>query len=315
MKRVSTDAALARAQASLGPLRRSNGFARFRTCPACGSTSTRAFWIGHDQEGYATAGCHRCKVTTRTALELLGLLDGRVYEPPPDWKPSGPSESERRARASQLLAQALASPKVDAALEYANQTLLWPDIETMKRLRSGEREGRVVLSVWEDSDHPLPLGICCYAMPGTPARERSDRKLIAHGRRGLWPRPRDVVDGVHLPGWLVLVEGPAAAATALGCGLACVSYPSASGLAEADVERVAARSRRVVVIGDCDDAGREAIDATVLRLETAGVEAVGVDLDPERDDGFDVGDYLREVNDPDPLVAGARLAREIEEAL
>jgi hypothetical protein len=222
-----------------------------------------------------------------------------------------------RVRLEKSWADALASPHLDAALAHAERSLL-ADAADLTRLRSGECEGRLVFAVRDDAGGLI--GLERYAMPGSRARSAlggAVPKLLAvsGSRRSLWPAPGQVRVGGHLPGTLLVCEGPPAAVTLAGCGFTAVSFPNASGLMARDASRIAARFRRAVLLGDADEVGRAGASASAAILRDHGVDAVAIDLFSGIGDGRDVGDVLRARVERDsltPLAAGAWLADRLE---
>jgi hypothetical protein len=70
--------------------------------------------------------------------------------------------------------------------------------------------------------------------------------------------------------------------------------PGAQGWDREDAERF--RGRRVVVVTDCDKPGRAAANRVARDLAGLAQEVRLLDLDRGRDDGYDIGDFLRDAH-------------------
>jgi len=105
-------------------------------------------------------------------------------------------------------------------------------------------------------------------------------------RRDLFPAP-ETVEGEEL--WLVEGEPDAVAARTLG--LAGVAVPGTNGWRAEWAERIA--GRRVHLALDCDAPGRQAAERIAADL-APHAEVRVLDLNPAREDGYDLGDLLRE---------------------
>ena len=128
---------------------------------------------------------------------------------------------------------------------------------------------------------------------------RKEKVIAASGKpRKIWPDPEDQ------PGDVVfVVEGRADAITAAELGYPVVSVPNAGYRFKAgEAERIMARRHRVYVIADCDEPGRKGARRWAHDLAEHGA-AFLVDLAPEKDDGWDLGDVFANALRIDP--AGA----------
>jgi hypothetical protein len=116
--------------------------------------------------------------------------------------------------------------------------------------------------------------------------------LAAAGSRlGLIPHPERVA------GPVVLVEGPSDMLAARSAGLAAIAVP---GTHAWRTEWASAfTGRDVIVVMDADRPGREAAVRIAADLRLHGARAPIVELDPSRDDGYDLSDWLRAGNNPD----------------
>jgi hypothetical protein len=269
--------------------------------------------------------CFRCQASYGQLLDALGLtlLDFGMTEASGHVgrrRASGAAVLATRAGLERLWADALNSPRLDAALRHAERVLLC-DSSDLVRLGTGESEGRLVFAVRDDAGRLV--GLERYAMPESRARRElrhgAPKLLAAAGsRRSLWPAPVDVRIGEHLDRTLVVCEGAPAAATLAGCGLSAISFPNSAGLSGSDVGRIASRFLRAIVLADADRVGRAGASVSARLLREHGVAAVMVDLFPGVDDHRDAADVLRFRAVFDGLTssaAGAWLAKRLEIAL
>lgn len=108
---------------------------------------------------------------------------------------------------------------------------------------------------------------------------------VPGSRRELFPPPE------HLPApTLVLCEGEPDALAAHTAGIQAVAIPGAGGWRSAWASRFA--DRRVLVTLDCDNEGRNAARLIARDLTRTAAELTVVDLDPDRDDGYDLTNHL-----------------------
>ena len=131
------------------------------------------------------------------------------------------------------------------------------------------------------------------------------KSLALRGRpRGLFPAPESAKGGV-----IWLVEGEPDAVSGATLGLSAVAVPGVKGWKSDYATRFA--GRKVVVCMDCDEPGRTVAQSIADDLLSVGVEHQVLNLDPERSDGFDLGDYLttpqvrtREAGESPPAACG-----------
>jgi hypothetical protein len=121
--------------------------------------------------------------------------------------------------------------------------------------------------------------------------------LAASGTRlGLIPRPVPGQEDV----WLV--EGPSDMLAARSAGLPAIAVPGTHAWRTEWAE--AFSGRRVTVVMDADRPGRHAAVRIASDLEQHVAAHVRIlELAPERDDGYDLSDWLRECNHPRTLTA------------
>jgi hypothetical protein len=113
--------------------------------------------------------------------------------------------------------------------------------------------------------------------------------------RQLFPPPETIgQDAVEL----VLTEGEPDQVAAASAGYTAVAVPGVEGWKAEYAGRFAGRRWTVFVVFDADAGGRRAAHRVAGDLAAAGVDARVVDLAPERDDGYDVTDYLLEYGGP-----------------
>ena len=118
--------------------------------------------------------------------------------------------------------------------------------------------------------------------------------LAAAGTRlGLIPHP-ELAEGA-----VVLVEGPSDMLAARSAGLPAIAVPGTH--AWRAEWALAFSGREVTVVMDADRAGREAAVRIARDLRAHGAKTAIVDLNPSRDDGYDLSDWLRAGNKPTAL--------------
>lgn len=149
-------------------------------------------------------------------------------------------------------------------------------LQTLSRFQVGFDGERVVFPVY-DVEGRL-VGLVRYK----PGRKP---KTMAVGDRHLWPAPESV-EASHV--WLV--EGEPDMLSAAEIGLDAIAVPGVA-IWKQDWE-LRFVGKRVTVCFDCDSEGREGALKRAESLRSAGVDVRVVDLDPGRDDSFDVGDCV-----------------------
>lgn len=116
--------------------------------------------------------------------------------------------------------------------------------------------------------------------------------LAAAGTRlGVIPHPELVTGSV------VLVEGPSDMLAARSAGLPAIAVPGTHAWRAEWASALTGRD--VTVVMDADRPGREAAVRIAADLQRHAARAQVVDLDPGRDDGYDLSDWLRAGNNPD----------------
>jgi hypothetical protein len=116
--------------------------------------------------------------------------------------------------------------------------------------------------------------------------------LAAAGTRlGLIPHPK------LIPGPVVLVEGPSDMLAARSTGLPAIAVPGTHAWRAEWAS--ALTDRDVTVVMDADRPGREAAVRIAADLHQHGARAAVVELDPRRDDGYDLSDWMQAGNNPD----------------
>jgi hypothetical protein len=107
---------------------------------------------------------------------------------------------------------------------------------------------------------------------------------VAGSKRLLFPAPEAV--GRQRP--LFVVEGEPDAVSVWSCGHQAVAIPGAGSWRPEFLTRLV--RHRVVVLADCDPQGR----ALARRVASELPGGKWVDVEPGRDDGYDIGDMVRE---------------------
>jgi hypothetical protein len=118
--------------------------------------------------------------------------------------------------------------------------------------------------------------------------------LAAAGSRlALIPHPNLVTGSV------VLVEGPSDMLAARSAGLPAVAVPGTHAWRAEWASALTGRD--VTVVMDADRPGREAAVKIAHDLQRHGARSAIVDLNPTRDDGYDLSDWLQAGNKPTAL--------------
>ena len=153
---------------------------------------------------------------------------------------------------------------------------------TMLELELGVDRGRITIPV-RDDERQL-IGLLRYR----PWPEPGEPKMLAAAgsRRALLPHP-----AAEPSTQVLLVEGEPDMIAARSRGLPAIAVPGVDGWRRAWAQLLA--GREVTVIMDCDEQGRAA--AAVIESDLSSLGAVRVlDLAPDRNDGYDLTDWLLE---------------------
>jgi Toprim-like len=246
----------------------------------------------------------------REAIDLMithGLTDRR---PRPDPAPGG-TPSHASAAPSEAPIH-IPSPAADRSNRRVASSLSCNDEEVRRWARALRDNDRLLARLrdergWEpdilrrrrigfDGERiTVPITKQCGALQGV-LRLRVDawqkpKVLAAAGSRlGLIPHPERVAGSV------VLVEGPSDMLAARSAGLAAIAVPGTH--AWRAEWATAFTGRDVTVVMDADRPGREAAVRIAADLQRHGARAQVVELDPDRDDGYDLSDWLRAGNNP-----------------
>jgi putative DNA primase/helicase len=149
---------------------------------------------------------------------------------------------------------------------------------TLERLGVEHDHGRYVFTIHDEAGDVA--GRVRYADDGSQPKMRADAGMS----RDLWPRPEDV-DG----GYLVVVEGEPDAVTMAQLGLPVVALPGTGKWQTEWPARLAAGRDAVFFVADCDAVGRKRMEVAA-RKAASMTTAFVIDIAPDRDDGYDVGD-------------------------
>jgi len=151
---------------------------------------------------------------------------------------------------------------------------------TMLELELGVDRGRITIPVRDDERRLI--GLLRYR----PWPQPREPKMLATvgSRRALLPHPA-AEPSTHV----LLVEGEPDMIAARSRGLPAIAAPGVDGWRPAWAELLA--GREVTVVMDCDEQGRIAAAAIESHLSSLCVVRV-LDLAPDRNDGYDVTDWL-----------------------
>jgi DNA primase len=152
--------------------------------------------------------------------------------------------------------------------------------EAMRELELGFDRGRITIPI--RSRHGRLRGVLRYRPDGRP------KMLAVHGTRlGLIPHPA-VEPSEHV----LLVEGPPDMIAARSRGLPAIAVPGDHSWRPEWAALLT--GRRVTVVSDADAPGRALATRIARNLYSVVSELVAVDLAPEREDGYDLTDWLLE---------------------
>lgn len=214
----------------------------------------------------------------RGAMELLerhGLVAKRevgVRAP----APSDARERDVAAARERLAASGQVLDRLEVLRGWSPQAVL--------SLGLGIAGDRLVFGVRDGSGRLV--GVNRFAP--NPVSRRGPKMIADRGSvRELFPAPETLAGGVV---WLVEGEPDAVAARTLS--LSACGVPGVQGWRAGWARRF--EGRRVVVCMDADPAGREASGRIVADLVAGGVAAGAVDLAPNSDSGYDLGDVVAE---------------------
>jgi hypothetical protein len=176
------------------------------------------------------------------------------------------------------------------ALELVDRFRGWtePAIERLELAWLAE-ERRVGITVRD------PVGDVAGELLYDPTGEHHPKMIARAGTpRELFPPPELIGDAEldeHRTVWLL--EGEPDAIRAWSLGLVATAVPGAANWREEWAARFTGRHLRVIVCFDCDQAGRAGAARAAASIAAAGVDARLLELDPDRDDGYDLTDWSR----------------------
>ncbi len=262
-------------------------------CPAHDDrTPSLSIGLGEDDRILliCRAGCDH-----EAIVGALGLTVADLFADNGDWRENGSHQKPKKATKppeglpseTELAEWQKALLGNPAALDKARQLKGWSP-GALRKLEVGAHAGRLRFPI-RDTDGRL-INLIGYA----PRPEEGEPKSKAlRGRpRGLFPAPESVESSEV---WCLEGEGDTVSAATLG--IEAVGIPGVNGWRAEYARRFA--GLRVVVCTDCDDPGRKLAERVAADLTGAGVECRRVDLDPERSDGYDLGDHLLAAPSPD----------------
>ncbi len=133
--------------------------------------------------------------------------------------------------------------------------------------------------------------------------------------RQLFPPPEQIGEqelGDRRTIWLV--EGEPDAIRLWSLGIAAVAVPGAQNWRDEWAARFTGRHLRVVVCFDCDATGREHAERAASAIVLAGGDARLLELDRDRDDGYDLTDFTAAASTPELRAQVAGLLSDIADA-
>jgi hypothetical protein len=221
------------------------------------------------------AGCETSDVCERLGLTVGDLFDagpngnGRVVPIRPEPKPDPlPTDADLKAWAEAL------SP---AIVERLQERRGWT-AGALEKLKVGYARRELVLPI-RNMDGETVNAIRLSGPELAPF-------ALKGRRRDLFPGPESVPEGERV--WVT--EGEKDAIALCSMGLSGVGIPGAKGWKPEHASRFTGRN--VVLIGDCDAPGRGLMEKVAGDLVSHAASVRVLDLDPNRDDGHDVGSEL-----------------------
>jgi hypothetical protein len=156
--------------------------------------------------------------------------------------------------------------------------------DTMRELELGLHRGRITIPI--RGGRGQLRGVLRYQRGGNP------KMLAVEGTRlGLIPHPaREISESI------LLVEGPPDMIAARSHGLPAIAIPGDHSWRAEWAQRLA--GRQVTAVMDADGPGRELAERIAGDLRDVACELLAVDLAPDREDGYDLTDWLLEHGTP-----------------
>jgi hypothetical protein len=198
------------------------------------------------------------------------------------------------------------------ALDLVEHLRGWTE-PAIERLELGwlPDQRRVLIPIRDDAG--VELGELRY----DPTGERQPKMLASSGSpRALFPPPELLADdelGKHRTVWLV--EGEPDAIRLWSLGLPAVATPGAGNWRDEWAARFTGRHWTVIVCFDCDQAGRTGATRAATAIVRAGGDARLLDLDPTRDDGYDLTDFAHNADTPELRAGAATLLTAIADSI
>jgi hypothetical protein len=272
-------------EAILGKLEkvRQEGPGRWEACCPAHDDRHASLFVSLNRVGIGLH-CHTGCDVDAIAAEL-GYAVTQLFhdddQPTPKQPPATPPERlPSQAELAAMHGRLVSSPKLIARLTELRG---WTK-PTLERLYVGFDGKRIILPIRDEQGELV--NVLRY-LPGE--RREGERKLLAARGRGreLFPSPESF-DTAEM--WLV--EGEPDAISAHQLGLTGFAVPGSNGWRTTWAARF--RGRVVVVCFDCDKAGRDAAQRVANSLVEEAREVRVVDLAPDRNDGFDLSDFVHD---------------------
>lgn len=265
------------AEASIKCFTNAHGHSHDDRNPSCSINLMTGLWKCHgcDQAGNPYQAAVALGYSEQRARELaksFGLFLEPVREKDsPTRRPSLPTEPQLRKFRERMMASPLILARLQELKGWTPRAIV--------RCGLGWDGERIVFTI---RDRNLKkVGVVRYLPGGKPKT-----KALPGSKRLLFPPPEVFARGRPV----FLVEGEPDAVSVRSCGCQAVAVPGVSSWRMEFAQRLARFS--VVVLPDCDRQGRDLAERVVGMLPRARV----VDLEPGREDGYDVGDVVAEAS-------------------
>jgi hypothetical protein len=245
--------------------------------------------VNSDPGGYEVWRCHACGAGG-TALDVL-LTSGRAPDLSAAFEQLGARKCDarpmrRESAPPRVLPEEDYDPIPRPVLDRIAARKGWSEA-TLSKLGVAWDPGRKRFAIPVRNGEGRLVGMVRY-QPGGDPKMRADSGT----ERTLFPAPESL-EGDEV--WIV--EGEPDALSAHEMDLPAVGIPGVESWKPEWAQRFT-RFSRAIVCGDCDQKGRDMARRVAADLAVAGIEACVLDIAPEREDHYDIGDLLVE-NLPD----------------
>ncbi|MGA2758386.1 MAG: DUF3987 domain-containing protein, partial [Solirubrobacteraceae bacterium] len=286
---------------------KADGPCRFEAqCPAH-DDRTASLSVAEGDEYRVLLHCH-AGCTHDDVCSALGIELHELFAVSSNGRASGLATSPRRSLAARSSRFSIDTAHVDrchealltnaGALRRLAELRSW-SLTAIERLNIGLDGTRITIPIRDREAKLVGLGLY---QPNPDMRGDGQSKMLAAPGtvRELWPAPETIDVGESI--WIT--EGEPDAISLWSVGIPAVAIPGAGKRDLSWSARFA--GRRVVLCLDADTQGREAAAWLADQLVPVAAEVRLLNLDPTREDGWDVGALIREATGSGMSGAGVR---------